>query len=111
MDVIARLPDCNGQAADAVSAYTQVKLEDAPRLLKNRKSECPDVLHKWPKSWANIEDPVVPLERHCTVIYEQDCHGRDNTQKFYWNLDGKSTKLGKYVCSSETRVISVSIRG
>ena len=25
MDVIARLPDCDGQAADAVSAYTQVK--------------------------------------------------------------------------------------
>ena len=25
MDVIARLPSCDGQAADAVSAYTQVK--------------------------------------------------------------------------------------
>ena len=32
MDVIARLPDCDGQAADAVSAYTQVKMEDAPKL-------------------------------------------------------------------------------
>ena len=30
MDVIARLPGCDGQAADAVSAYAQVKLEDAP---------------------------------------------------------------------------------
>ena len=20
--------------------------------------------HKWPKSWSNIEDPVVPLERN-----------------------------------------------
>ena len=28
MDVIARLPDCVGQAADAESAYTQVKMED-----------------------------------------------------------------------------------
>ena len=26
MDVIARLPDCAGQPADAVSAYTQVKI-------------------------------------------------------------------------------------
>ena len=34
MNVIAGLPVCDGQAADAVSAYTQVKLEDAPRLLK-----------------------------------------------------------------------------
>ena len=32
LDVIARLPDCDGQAAAAISAYTQVKLEDSPRL-------------------------------------------------------------------------------
>ena len=68
MDVVARLPGCEGQAADAVSAYTQVKLEDAPKLLKSPKSECPDVWthlprHKWPQSWEKIENPVVPLER------------------------------------------------
>ena len=34
MNVFARLPGCAGQAADAVSAYTQVKMGDAPRLLK-----------------------------------------------------------------------------
>ena len=39
MDVMARLPDCDGQAADAVSAHTQAKMEDAPRLLKILKSE------------------------------------------------------------------------
>ena len=33
VDVIARLPDCDGQAADAISAYTQVKMEDAQILL------------------------------------------------------------------------------
>ena len=32
MDVISRLPGCAGQAADAVSAYTMVKMEDAPSL-------------------------------------------------------------------------------
>ena len=50
MDIISRLPGCDGQAADAVSAYTQVKMEDAR--------------HKWPKSWSSMEDPVVPLERN-----------------------------------------------
>ena len=35
MDVIARLPDCAGQGADAVSAHTSVNLGDAPRLLNN----------------------------------------------------------------------------
>ena len=32
MDIISRLPGCAGQAADAVSACTQVKMEDAPKL-------------------------------------------------------------------------------
>ena len=69
MDFISRLPGCDGQAADAVSAYTQVKMEDARKLLKIPKSECPDIWtrlprHKWPKSWSSVEDPVVPLERN-----------------------------------------------
>ena len=69
MDIISRLPGCAGQAADEVFAYTQVKMEDAHKLLKIPKSECPDIWiclprHKWPKSWSNIEDPVVRLERN-----------------------------------------------
>ena len=44
-------------------------MEDVPELLKNPKSECPDVCirlpkHKWPKSLSCMEDPVVPLERN-----------------------------------------------
>ena len=59
----------DGQAADAVSAYTQVKMEDAHKLFKNPKSERPDIWirlprHKWPKSWSSMEDPVVSLERN-----------------------------------------------
>ena len=69
MDIITRLPGCAGQAAVAVSAYTQVKIEDAPKQLKIPKSERPDIWirlprHKWPKSWSSMEDPVVPLERN-----------------------------------------------
>ena len=43
MDIISRLPAYAGQAADAVSAYTLVKMEDAPKVLKIPKSECPDI--------------------------------------------------------------------
>ena len=70
MDIISRLPGCEGQAADAVSAYAQVKMEDAHKLFeKIPKSECPDIWirlprHKWPKSWSSMEDTVVPLERN-----------------------------------------------
>ena len=77
MDIISRLPGCAGQAADAVSAYTQVKMEDAPKLLKITKSECPDFWirlprHKWSKLWSSMEDPVVPLERN---LYGQSLPG------------------------------------
>ena len=69
MDIISRLPGCDGQAADAVSAKTQVKMEDAHKLLKIPKSECQHIWirlprHKWPKSWSSMEDPVVLLERN-----------------------------------------------
>ena len=37
MDIISRLPGCDGQAADAVSAKTQVKMEDAHKSLKKSK--------------------------------------------------------------------------
>ena len=69
MDVISRLPGCEGQAADAVSVKTKVKMEDVHKLLKIPKSECPDVWirlprYKWPKSWSSTEDPVFFLERN-----------------------------------------------
>ena len=68
MDIISRLPGCAGQAADAVSAYTQVKMEDV-KLLKIPKSEYPDIWiripqHKWPNSCSSMEDLVVPSERN-----------------------------------------------
>ena len=40
-DVIARLLGCSEQARYAVSAFTQVKIEYAPTLLRHPKSECP----------------------------------------------------------------------
>ena len=69
MDIISRLPGCAGQAPDVVSAYTQVKMADAPSSLKIPKSKCPDFWirlpkHKWTKSRSGMEDPVVPLERN-----------------------------------------------
>ena len=70
MDIISRLPGCDGQAVDGVSAETQVKMEDAHKLLKipkigvSRHLDSSLPRHKWPKSWSSMEDPVVPLERN-----------------------------------------------
>ena len=35
--IISRLPGCDGQATDAVSVYTQVKIEDASQIIENSK--------------------------------------------------------------------------
>ena len=94
MDIISRLPRCAGHAADAISAYTQVKMEDAPTLLKFQ-SECPDIWirlprHKWPKSWSSVEDPVVPLVRH---LYGHPLAGliwERQFKKFLWLKNPKS---------------------
>ena len=76
MDIISRLPGCSGQA-DAVSAYTQVKMEDASTLLKIPKSECQDIWirlpkQKWPKSWSSMENPVVPSKGICAITLWQN---------------------------------------
>ena len=73
MDMKSRLPGCAGQAADVLSAYTQVKMKDAPSLFKIQKSECPDIWvrlpeHEGPNHGPSMEDPVVPLSEICTII-------------------------------------------
>ena len=84
IDIISRLPGCDGQAADAVSDYTQVKIEVAHKLLRIPKSECPDIWiclprHKLPSSWPSIEDPVVLFERN---LYGYPLAGRSWERQF-----------------------------
>ena len=117
MDVRAQLPGCAGQAADAVSAYTQVKMGDAPTLLKIPKSESPDIwirppTHKLPKSWSSREDPVVPLERN---LYGHPLAGllwKKQLEKVLlehgWE---KSSKLGMSICKQWKIIVLVCVRG
>ena len=118
MDVVARLPGWAGQAADAVSSYTQVKIEDAPTVLKIPRSECPDIWmrlarHKWPKSWSSMEDPVVPLGRNlfghplAGLLWERQL---EKGTSIVTRL-GKSSKLRMLVCKSRKRTILVCVCG
>ena len=108
MDVIARLPDCTGQAADAVSAYTQLKLEDAPRLLKNPKENVQTfgyVFHD--TNGRNLGQTLKILWHLSNEIFMdipwQDCYGKDLLEPG-WD---KCTKMGMYVCSTKTRIILI----
>ena len=54
------------------------------------KKECPDISirlprHKWPKSKTQL----FLLSEICMVILWQDCCGKGNLRKSYWNMAGR----------------------
>ena len=88
VDIKSGLPGCAGQAADAVSAYTQVKMEDAPTLLKNSKvrmSRCTvDTVHQ--STDGQNHGPVWKIQSFllneiCTAILWQHYCGNGNLRK------------------------------
>ena len=98
MDDIARLSECDGQAADAVSAYTHRKMEDAPTLQKIQ-SECPDVWirlppHKCRNPWQTWKIPWYFSNEMCMASAYQDFYGKVNSRKFCWNFDWKKYQIG-----------------
>ena len=93
------------------------KMEDAHKLLKIPKSECPDIWirlprHKWPKSWSSIEDPVVPLERNlyghpfAGLFWERQFE--NILLKYGWE---KVSKLGMSLSTSWKRIILICVCG
>ena len=117
VDVVAKLPDCDGQTADAVSAYTQVKLEDAPRLLNVPKSECPTygyIFHNihGPNHGQTLKIPSFFSNEFCMDIHSLVSCGNDNSKKLYQNLDVKKVPNWECLfCSSKTRIVLVGICG
>ena len=88
MDIISRLPGCDGQAADAVSAYTQVKMEDAHKLLKIQSRSVLTFGFVYHDTNGQNHGPVwqtqsFRLKGICTVILWQDCYGKSNLRKSY----------------------------
>ena len=99
MDIISRLPGCVGQAADAVSAYTQVKMEDAPKLLKIPKSDVQTFGFVYHDTSGQNHGPVWKtqpflLNEICMVILWQDYYGKGNLRKSYWDTVGKKFRIG-----------------
>ena len=95
IDVIARVHDFAGQAADAVSSYTQVKMEDAPRLFKNTNVRVSRYMDT--SSTTQFAQIMVPTLKTlwfisieiCTVTRSLASCGKDDVRRFYWDLDGK----------------------
>ena len=117
MDGIARPPDCDGRAADAVSASTQVKLEDAPKLLKipkGRKVQTYGYVYH-DRSGPNLGTPLNTewflLKETCTDIQLLGLQWERQVEEVLLELGVESPELGMSICSQKTRIILIGIRG
>ena len=86
MDIISRLPGCDGQAADAVSAYTQVKMEDAHKVLKFQNRSVQTLGFVYHDTNGQNHGPVWKTQSFllsgiCLVILWQDSYGKGNLRK------------------------------
>ena len=92
------------------------KMEDAPKLFKLPKSECPDKWirlprHKWQKSWSGIEDSMVPLERNlhghplAGLLWERQ------VEEVLSSLERKKYRTGNVFFSSKTGIVLIGLCG
>ena len=84
MDIISRLPGYDGQAADAVSAYTQVKMEDDHKMFKNSKIGVS----------RHLESSTATQVAKIVVQYRRS--SRSSLAKSVWSSFGR-TFLGKAI--------------
>ena len=87
MDIISRLPGCAGQAADAVSACTQVKKEDALKIIEN--SQIGMSRHLDSSTTTQMAKIMVQYGRPSRSsgtksvwsTFSRDCYGKGNLRK------------------------------
>ena len=110
MNVIARLPDCAGQAVDAVSAYIQVKIEDLQNCSKFRSQDVQT--QNGPnhgqtlKICGSTSSTKFLRSSASRIVMGKTVRGSPNGT---WM--GESTEFGMSVCSSEARVDDMKIAG
>ena len=109
VDIISRLPGCSGQESDVVSAYTQVKMEHAHKVIGNSKFRDVQTFGLvYHDTDGSSHGPIWKIQSFfskgiCTVILRQDDCGKGNLSKFYWSTVGKSFKKGRFICQLRKR--------
>ena len=93
LDVIVKLLWVAGQAGEFVSACTQGKTEDTPKLLRVSELKCAvDISGQ--KFGKTFEILLFLLEGMCTHTSWQDCFGRDSSKRFYSKTDVRKLQSG-----------------
>ena len=115
VDIIYRLPGCSGQAADAVSAHTQVKMEDAPTLLK-KNSEVRTFGCVYRNTNGPNHGPAWKILWFLWKASVQSSSGRTTVGKTIWNVLSnygwaKVFQLGMFICQPSKRTILIGVCG
>ena len=115
LDTVSSKPGITGEASDAVSAHTTVRMSEAPKLLRLSGHGCPQVWirlppRRRPTRWGNIEAPLVHLER---LVWSPV--GRTAFGKTFWEEVCSKAKLGTSLAislhPSNIRTVLVRVRG
>ena len=117
MDIISRLLGCDGQAADAVSAYTQVKMEDAHKSFKIPKIGVSRYLDS--STTTQMTKIMVQYGRPSRSSWAesvrssfwQDYCGKGNLRKSIETWLGENSNLGMSLCTSWKRIIIICVCG
>ena len=116
MDVIARRPDCDGQAADAVSGYTQVKTRTLPyewdfrsqHVLTCGSYYTLQMAEIFVEHWRSSGSSWTKCVRTPTCWITLGNTIRRSSIGIWM---GKSAELGMPICSSNTRFLFIGVRG
>ena len=117
MDIIYRLPGYARQEADAVSAYTQVKMEDAPKIIEN--SQIGMSRHLDSSTTTQMAKIMVQYGRPSRSSWAKSVRSsfdRTVMRKTIWENPievrlGESFQLGMLIRTPWKRVILICVRG
>ena len=99
MDRKSKLPRCSEKTADAVSAYTQVKMEDATSLLKMQSQNVQILAYVYRSTNGQNHCPVWKTPSFFSKTSVQSCFGRTILGKAIWEIS-VGTLLGKKLPSA-----------
>ena len=99
MDVIARITDCDRPAVDAVSSSGWRMLLDRSERQRHNVQIYGYVFHDrhGPSNGPTWKIQWVFLNEICADTHVQASCGKDNSRKFWWDLNGEQYRIGN-VC-------------
>ena len=87
----------------SICLYTQVKIGGRSQIAQNsqvrmsRRMDTSSTTQNGLNPGQTLKILWYFSNEICMDIHWQDCYGKDNSRKFYWNLDGKKYQIGN-VC-------------